>query len=98
MLVLFQQVQYTKKPEDYTIFEGYEPDFLETKEVYGQTDHCKIIGLEPDTEYLGRVQVFNTAGRGPKGQWRVAETALNGKNLLQDGIYMNHTCMTNQGV
>ena len=61
------------------IFEGYEPDFLETKEVYGQTDHCVIIGLEPDTEYLGRVQVFNSAGRGPKGQWRIAETARAGE-------------------
>ncbi|KAL4221661.1 Contactin 1 [Mactra antiquata] len=56
-----------------------EPDPIKNeikmKDVYGQTDHIKLIGLYPNTEYYSRVQVFNGAGFGPKGQWRKSETA-----------------------
>ena len=38
-----------------------------------------LIGLAPDADYYARVQVFNSAGRGPKGQWRIAKTAKFGK-------------------
>ena len=55
-------------------FEGYDPDNILQKEVYGQKDHVLIIGLEPVTEYFARVQVWNSAGRGPKGEWRRSET------------------------
>ena len=47
--------------------------------MYGQTDQCMLIGLAPDADYYARVQVFNSAGRGPKGQWRIAKTAKFGK-------------------
>lgn len=46
-----------------------------SKDVYGQTDHAQLIGLIPNMEYFARVQVFNGAGFGPKGEWRRSETA-----------------------
>ena len=55
-------------------FEGYDPDYIKQKEVYGQKDYVLIIGLKPVTEYFARVQVWNSAGRGPKGEWRRSET------------------------
>ncbi|XP_053378888.1 contactin-like isoform X2 [Mercenaria mercenaria] len=55
-----------------------EPDAIEvgmmTKDVYGQKDHCQLIGLMSNTNYFSRVQVFNGAGFGPKGEWRLSET------------------------
>ena len=76
MLILFSyfQIQYFERIGEFTPYEGFEPDNIKTKEVYGQTDSCLIIGLTPNTDYYARVQVFNSAGRGPKGQWRKAET------------------------
>ena len=68
------QVQYFESDGDFTPWEGFEPDFIIQKEVYGQTDTCLIIGLKPVTEYYSRVQVWNSAGRGPKGEWRRSET------------------------
>lgn len=62
-----------------TPFDGTEPDpvlnRIMFKDVYGQTDHVQLIGLMPNNEYFARVQVFNTAGAGPKGEWRRGETA-----------------------
>ena len=55
-------------------FQGVDPDNILQKEVYGQTNECLIIGLEHVTEYFARVQVWNSAGRGPKGEWRRSET------------------------
>ena len=68
------QVQYFESDGDFTPWEGFEPDFIIQKEVYGQMDTCLIIGLKPVTEYYSRVQVWNSAGRGPKGEWRRSET------------------------
>ena len=47
---------------------------VNTKDVYGQTGHGQLIGLTPNAEHFFRVQVFNTAGYGPKGEWRWGET------------------------
>ena len=69
-------MQYFESVDDFTPFEGYEPDNIMTKEVYGQTDHCMIIGLAYDADYYARVQVFNSAGRGPKGHWRLSSTNM----------------------
>lgn len=56
-----------------------EPDPIKNeilaKDVYGQTEHCQLVGLHMSTEYFSRVQVFNGAGFGPKGEWRRSETA-----------------------
>ena len=56
-----------------------EPDPVKNnimvKDVYGQTDHALLIGLEPYSGYFVRVQVFNTAGAGPKGEWRWGEVS-----------------------
>ncbi|XP_045161359.2 contactin-like isoform X2 [Mercenaria mercenaria] len=58
---------------------GSEPDpilnQILTKDVYGQTEHVQLIGLIPNMEYFARVQVFNGAGFGPKGEWRRSETS-----------------------
>ena len=44
----------------------------ETMSIYnvirGQSDKGKVIGLRPHTYYIVNVQVFNTAGNGPKSQ------------------------------
>lgn len=64
---------------DETPFDSGEPDPVKNellfKDVHGQTDHCQLIGLQPNAEYFTRVQVFNGAGFGPKGEWRRTETA-----------------------
>ena len=61
----------------------YEPDLykdeVQTKDVYGQTDHAQLVGLYPNMDYLARVSVFNGAGPGPRGEWRKSETANNSK-------------------
>ncbi|XP_052821309.1 contactin-4-like [Mya arenaria] len=62
-----------------TPFDQSEPDPIINdilyKDVYGQTDHVQLVGLEPNAEFFTRVQVFNGAGFGPKGEWRRSETA-----------------------
>ena len=78
-LFLYFQVQYFKRVDMFMPFEGYDPDNIKQKEVYGQKDHVLIIGLKPVTEYFARVQVWNSAGRGPKGEWRRSETRHAGK-------------------
>ena len=80
-------MQYFKIYDEFSLVEGSEPDNVKTKEIYGQTDHCQIIGLSPDSDYYARVQVFNTAGRGPKGQWRMAGTAKKCKCSRTVSIY-----------
>ncbi|XP_052760902.1 contactin-like isoform X2 [Mya arenaria] len=53
-----------------------DPNVLEvlSKDVYGQTDHVKLVGLYSNMEYLARVMVINGAGVGTKGNWRRGET------------------------
>ena len=48
----------------------------------GQTDRGFIIGLDPKTYYFVNVQVFNTAGNGPKSEDFLEETLRSGKLLL----------------
>lgn len=45
----------------------------------GQTDHGYVIGLEHHTYYYVNVQVFNSAGNGPKSQDYLEETLRSGK-------------------
>ncbi|XP_060571798.1 contactin-like [Ruditapes philippinarum] len=58
---------FTKEPDPVAVG-------MQTKDVYGQTDHCQLIGLMANTNYFSRIQVFNGAGFGPKGEWRLSET------------------------
>ena len=47
--------------------------------IRGQTDHGFIIGLDPKTYYFVNVQVFNSAGNGPKSEDFLEETLRSGK-------------------
>lgn len=73
------RVYYYANMFDESPFDNGEPDPVKNeilfKDVYGQTDHCQLIGLHANAEYFTRVQVFNGAGFGPKGEWRRTETA-----------------------
>ncbi len=73
------QVYYYANVNDITPFDGSEPDEIlndiKFKDVYGQTDHAQLVGLKSNCEFFTRVQVFNGAGFGPKGEWRRSETA-----------------------
>ncbi|KAL4221697.1 hypothetical protein ACF0H5_019952 [Mactra antiquata] len=79
------RVYYYENEHDESPFTGGEPDPVRNrilfKDVYGQTDHCQLVGLTNNAEYFARVQVFNGAGFGPKGEWRRAETA---NDILKD--------------
>ncbi|XP_052212292.1 contactin-5-like [Dreissena polymorpha] len=72
-------VYYYANVNDITPFDGSEPDEIlndiKFKDVYGQTDHAQLVGLKSNCEFFTRVQVFNGAGFGPKGEWRRSETA-----------------------
>ena len=47
----------------------------------GQRDNGLIIGLSIKTYYVVNVQVFNTAGNGPKSEDYVEETLRSGESL-----------------
>ena len=51
-----------------------DADFIWNRDVYGQQEEAIIIGLRDNTNYWVRVQVYNNAGLGPIGEWRLAET------------------------
>ncbi|XP_046331627.2 contactin-like [Haliotis rufescens] len=48
--------------------EGEEDPILNSISHYGQLDGGLVIGLQPDGDYWVNVQVFNTAGLGPRGE------------------------------
>ena len=48
----------------------------------GQTNRGFIIGLDPKTYYFVNVQVFNSAGNGPKSEDFLEETLRSGKLFL----------------
>ncbi|XP_067686212.1 contactin-like [Haliotis asinina] len=48
--------------------EGEEDPILNSISHYGQVDGGLVIGLQPDGDYWFNVQVFNTAGLGPRGE------------------------------
>ncbi|XP_052225224.1 contactin-like [Dreissena polymorpha] len=50
---------------------------LRNRNIYGQASDVLLIDLEINSEFFFRLQVFNSAGRGPKGEWRRGETANN---------------------
>ena len=64
----FLQIQYRLLDDD------PDADFIWNRDVYGQQSEAIIIGLRDNTNYWVRVQVFNSAGLGPIGEWRLAET------------------------
>ena len=47
---------------------------------YGQMDSGNVIGLLPDSDYWVNVQVFNTAGYGPRGELARISTFTNGES------------------
>lgn len=57
---------------------GCEPTNIRNRDVWGQVDNVMLIDLESNSEFFFRLQVFNSAGRGPKGEWRRGETAADG--------------------
>ncbi|KAH3788133.1 hypothetical protein DPMN_166264 [Dreissena polymorpha] len=50
---------------------------LRNRNIYGQASEVLLIDLEINSEFFFRMQVFNSAGRGPKGEWRRGETSKN---------------------
>ncbi len=48
--------------------------------IMGQTDQGLAIGLDPHTYYFVNVQVFNTAGNGPKSEDYLEETLRSGES------------------
>ena len=58
----------------------------ETMSIYniisGQTDTGLVIGLEPHTYYYVNVQVYNSAGNGPKSQDYLEETLRAGRSMF----------------
>ena len=53
-------------------------DLISNRNVWGQVSEVMLIDLELNSEYFFRVFVFNSAGTGPKGEWRRGETATYG--------------------
>ena len=78
IIIVFPQVQYFKRKYNFNPFQGHDPDFMKQKEVYGTKNYVLLVGLYPHAEYFARVQVWNSAGRGPKGEWRRSETRFKG--------------------
>jgi hypothetical protein len=58
---------------------GCEVTNLRNRNIWGQANEVMLIDLEMNSEFFFRLQVFNSAGRGPKGEWRRGETATWGK-------------------
>ena len=44
------------------------------RNTHGNATSVVLIDLEVNSEFYFRMQVFNTAGWGPKGEWRRSET------------------------
>ncbi|XP_052820357.1 contactin-5-like [Mya arenaria] len=70
-------IQYYWNDQGCNPMTGCEVTNLRTRNIYGQTDNVMLIDLEANSELFFRLQVFNSAGRGPKGEWRRGETATN---------------------
>ncbi len=51
--------------------------------ILGQTDRGFIIGLDVKTYYYVNVQVYNSAGNGPKSEDFLEETLRFGKDLIK---------------
>ena len=71
MYIIFLQINYWKETGEDETMSIYRP-------LGGQRDRGLIIGLEPKTYYYVNVQVFNTAGNGPKSQDFLEETLRKG--------------------
>ena len=72
---LHLQVQYYWNDQGCNPMFGCEVTNLRSRDVWGQVDNVMLIDLEINSEFFFRLQVFNSAGRGPKGEWRRGETA-----------------------
>lgn len=46
--------------------------------VWGDVDVALMIDLDADAYFYFRLQVFNSAGRGPPGEWRLGKTSSYG--------------------
>ncbi|XP_041371563.1 contactin-like [Gigantopelta aegis] len=54
-----------------------DDDLMNSISHYGQMDSGNVIGLLPDSDYWVNVQVFNTAGYGPRGELARISTFTN---------------------
>ena len=59
---------------------------ISNRNVWGQVSEVMLIDLILNSEYFFRVFVFNSAGTGPKGEWRRGETATYGTQLSLDMV------------
>ena len=63
--------------------DGYQPVKFRWRNTHGNATSVILIDLEINSEFYFRMQVFNSAGRGPKGEWRRGESLANGRFMEQ---------------
>ncbi|XP_053379339.1 contactin-3-like [Mercenaria mercenaria] len=68
-------IQYYWNDQGCNPMTGCEVTNLRNRNIWGQASEVMLIDLEMNSEFFFRLQVFNSAGRGPKGEWRRGETA-----------------------